>query len=597
MEEVEKQLQVLQTTTDTPQVKYLQHNEIITKLHNLEIREHQTKAETKNQLKAILSLFLSKDEEAIMELMEKLGEEEQNDIERTKTMVQGVSTANKIAKKYKTSLAIPTISQAPDRAQLNPQRTSPREIITVTGKFNPSHQKADFNQMWNKLTSYGQLNYFAEEDYITALTYILEGEAYEALTLMTDEPQSLQYIIDYFAKVYGRRRSINKDRATVDNFTRHKDEPLDICMHRSLISIDRLKHLYSVEAWPEIRDILRRNILTQMISDRTKRYIQIEENKIIEKTGLQIDIDKIIDMAQQFELLHDETPNKEVPTVFKVASGGFTESFRQIKQELHDVKRSMNNYINSKHQRDRSESPRTVSKHSNYQDRHHSSRYKTDHSSYNQPNNRDQGHNRHKSSPPTTEEKQQSKDNHYNATREPLENSNDKLNNVQLVIPTENNQTHDIKIANLTIRIASMTPTEMNGNKTLTQTEKSPTLNHKNNNESDKITSMYPREESLKQVETPIEHQELKNRQQTDDYFGNIYKNYQNHKDYQMKNNILYKKVKNETKLVLPSKNLVEIIKTLRDMRPPLTNTRIRQEVLKCFHVDMKYMNELLQHQ
>ena len=37
MEEVEKQLQVLQTTTDTPQVKYLQHNEIITKLHNLEI--------------------------------------------------------------------------------------------------------------------------------------------------------------------------------------------------------------------------------------------------------------------------------------------------------------------------------------------------------------------------------------------------------------------------------------------------------------------------------------------------------------------------------------------------------------------------------
>ena len=136
----------------------------------------------------------------------------------------------------------------------------------------------------------------------------------------------------------------------------------------------------------------------------------------------------------------------------------------------------------------------------------------------------------------------------------------------------------------------------MNANKTPTQTEKSPTLSHKNNNESDKITSMNPREESLK-VETPIEHQEIKHRQQTDDYFGNIYENYQNHKDYQMKNNILFKKVKNETKLVLPSKNLVEIIKTLRDMRPPLTNTRIRQEVLKRFHVNTKHMNELLQHQ
>ena len=58
----------------------------------------------------------------------------------------------------------------------------------MTGKFNPLEHKADFNQMWNKLTSYGQLNYFTEEDYITALTYILEY-AYEALTSMTEESQ------------------------------------------------------------------------------------------------------------------------------------------------------------------------------------------------------------------------------------------------------------------------------------------------------------------------------------------------------------------------------------------------------------------------
>ena len=32
-------------------------------------------------------------------------------------------------------------------------------------------------------------------------TYILEGDAYEALTPMTEESQNLQYIINYLVKV------------------------------------------------------------------------------------------------------------------------------------------------------------------------------------------------------------------------------------------------------------------------------------------------------------------------------------------------------------------------------------------------------------
>ena len=346
MEELAKQLKTLQITDGNPQVRYLQHDEQITKIQNLEIAENQTKAEIKDVLKTVLDLILHRDEDAIKEYMNKLENEKAEHIERSKSIVQGVSAANKVAKKYKTSLATPLFTEAPERVTLNPQRTSPREIITVTGKFNPHEHKADFNQMWNKLTSYGQLNYFTEEDYITALTYILEGDAYEALTSMTEESQSLQYIINYFAKVYGRKRSINKDRTAVDNFTRFKDEPLEICMHRSLIAIDRLRHLHSPEAWPEIRDIFRRNILTQMISEKTKRHIQIEENKILEKTGLHIDIDKLIDIAQEFELFHGEIPHKDVSTIFKAASGGFTEDITGMRNELQHFKKSKNEQKN-----------------------------------------------------------------------------------------------------------------------------------------------------------------------------------------------------------------------------------------------------------
>ena len=302
-------------------IAYMQNDEQISKLQTLEIAENQVKAQVAEQLQKVLGLLLQKDDKATADYIAELEAQKVQHTRQTETLKTGVSEAQKLASKYKTILAQPTIRRPPQGITLNPQRTSPREIISVTGKFDPHEERADFNQIWNKLTSYGQLNYFEEADYKTALAYILQNDAYDALTSMTEEDQPLQYIIDYFAKVYGKKRSLNRDRQAVDNFARRKNEPLDICMHRSMISIDRLKHLYSNEAWLEIRTTLRRNILTQVISDKTRRHIQIEENEIIEKTGLHIDMDKLIDMAQRYEMSHNEIPNKEVSTVFKAASG------------------------------------------------------------------------------------------------------------------------------------------------------------------------------------------------------------------------------------------------------------------------------------
>jgi len=272
-------LKITKQTQATTSVTYLQNEEQISKLQNLEISDNLTKAQLADQLQKVLQLVIQKDDKAAKEYIEELEAQKNEHLQKGKNLQSGVSEAHKVANRYKTVLLKPTVAPAPQGVNLNPQRTSPREIISVTGKFDPQDEKADFNQLWNKLTAYGQLNYFEEDDYKTALTYILQNDAYEALTSMTDENQTLQYIIDYFAKVYGRKRSLTKDRQAVDNFSRRKNEPLEICMYRSLISIDRLRHLYSVEAWPEIRSTLRRNILTQVISEKTRRHIQIEERE------------------------------------------------------------------------------------------------------------------------------------------------------------------------------------------------------------------------------------------------------------------------------------------------------------------------------
>lgn len=84
---------------------------------------------------------------------------------------------------------------------------------------------------------------------------------------------------------------------------------------------------------------MRRNILTQVISEDTKRHIQLEENEILEKTGFGVEIEKLIDMAKKYEVFHNKVPTRDVATAFQVASGGFTCNPEHIKLENQALKR------------------------------------------------------------------------------------------------------------------------------------------------------------------------------------------------------------------------------------------------------------------
>ena len=334
MEAVVKQFENISLSTS-----YIPSNEQLSTIRKLEVNDNIQQHETLENLKKIIDFIVQKDENGIKNFKEQLEKQSQQSLKVGQIKKSHIEKAEKVADKYNTSLKKPTFTEPPAEYALTPQRTSPREIISVTGKFNPSTEKADFTQIWNKLTAFGQVHYYGENEYKTALGYILEGDAYEAFANMMDDNKPLSYIIDYFAKVYGRKRSLIKDRQAVDNFVRLKNEPLDICMHRSLIAIDRLQHLYSSDAWLEMRTSLRRNILMQIISDDTKRHVQLEENEIIEKTGFGVEIDKLIDMAKKYEIFHNKVPTKDVSVAFQVASGGFNCNPEHIKLENQALKK------------------------------------------------------------------------------------------------------------------------------------------------------------------------------------------------------------------------------------------------------------------
>jgi hypothetical protein len=95
---------------------------------------------------------------------------------------------------------------------------SPKEIMSVTGMYDPKNGNADFQHIWSKLIGYGQANYFNEQEYKDALRYILQGDAYDTFLSFEQTNQTFDYMIKYFGQVYMKKRTCDADRQAVDKF-------------------------------------------------------------------------------------------------------------------------------------------------------------------------------------------------------------------------------------------------------------------------------------------------------------------------------------------------------------------------------------------
>ena len=240
---------------------------------------------------------------------------------------EGLQKAKKVRDYYNKPVPQPKYTLTSQNVYFNA-----RDIVSVTGYFDPSQSDADFKHVWMKLTDYGNLQYFEEKHYMQALTIILKKEAYETFCDLRERDNNLTSIIEYFGSVYAKKRSIVADRNAVDHFTRKKDESLITCMDRCKLVVERLRMTTSTAAWPETSRTLRRNILIQVIKDNTARYIKMEEDEVYETTGLKYDFDKLVLMADRYERHHDSAPKEEVTTQYRAASGGLINSPEKIEK-------------------------------------------------------------------------------------------------------------------------------------------------------------------------------------------------------------------------------------------------------------------------
>jgi hypothetical protein len=239
--------------------------------------------------------------------------------QEAKSRKEGLKNARQITAYYETPIARPTF---PTSAPRFPVKVNHKELLMLTGYFDPSDKSADFKHTWQKLLDYGTMNDFQEQHYLQALGSILRGEAYEIFTEYKQLKKSLEETLDYFAGVYTKKRSLAEDRKAVDEFTRRKGESIIVCMERAILAIDKLRNIHPASGWEALRQQMRQNILMQVVREETKRAIQMEVDNVHEDTGMPYDFDKLIRFADRYERNHNAQPKEEVTTIFKVASGG-----------------------------------------------------------------------------------------------------------------------------------------------------------------------------------------------------------------------------------------------------------------------------------
>jgi len=127
-----------------------------------------------------------------------------------------------------------------------------KEIVAAVSIFNPLDKSCNFAQTWQVLLRYGKFNFLQEKDYIHELFHISRGDAKTILIKFDRLNKSLRQILDHFASSYWVKRSLVSDHRAVKNFTCKKGELLEAAMHHYDIILDKIRHLHSEQAWPEV---------------------------------------------------------------------------------------------------------------------------------------------------------------------------------------------------------------------------------------------------------------------------------------------------------------------------------------------------------
>ena len=234
---------------------------------------------------------------------------------------QELMRVEQIAERYQPTLESPKYQMPPEDYRRHHSTMSMKNITNNVPKFDPDDEKNNkFNHTWQAILQYGRLEYFNEEEYKHALSSVLMGSALDTYQEMARQGHTLRHMLDTFADLYAPRNTIEEDQREVDNFTRKANEPIRTTMTRFSCLVDKIRCLSNPISWPDIKYKMCKSVLKQVISIKTRQFLDYEETKI-KKVGGQFEMKELIELVNDYETSHDEIPTEDTAIVYCEASG------------------------------------------------------------------------------------------------------------------------------------------------------------------------------------------------------------------------------------------------------------------------------------
>ena len=266
---------------------------------------------------------------------------------------QELVRVEQIAERYQPTLEGPEYKEPPLDYKRQFGTLSMKNITNNVPKFDPDNESHKFSYTWQAVLQFGRLEYFTEQEYKQVLSSVLLGSALDTYQEMARQGYSLRHMLDTFADLYAPRNTIEEDQKEVDNFTRKAKEPIRTAMRRFSCLVDKIRCLTNPVSWPDIKYKMCKSVLKQVISIKTRQFIDYEEAKI-KKVGGQFEMKELIELVNDYETSHGEVPKEDIAIVYCEASGEpaqwandlqFRQKFMKQNKHIHEHTKHLANVI------------------------------------------------------------------------------------------------------------------------------------------------------------------------------------------------------------------------------------------------------------
>ena len=263
--------------------------------------------------------------------------------EETEQLRVRLDKTKETAEKFQSFMQMPTYREFPAGRRRDKDPLDPKLIHkSIFKAFDPSNEKnTKLEFFWLQILRYGRANYLNEEEHLIVLGECLLGPALATYEGCMERNFDLRETLNELSVMYGSTVTINDYKKELNNFSREPGESIRRCMSRYYTILTKTKHGIPDHVWVHTAQLKQMMALKQFTTESTRAHIEQEELRNASEGSSMMPIQYWISRVDEYEMAHNQVPQKAMKSMIMTASLAPSFSQDQIdktEKQLHHFK-------------------------------------------------------------------------------------------------------------------------------------------------------------------------------------------------------------------------------------------------------------------